>query len=97
MDESNKNVKAFLGAESTREAGEALRKGRETAVALGDEIGVEARIPAPVGIDPDLCKALGAGNELGAYIWLPGMPEPPEGSSLTFVDVSSRGVIWDPP
>ncbi len=47
VDESNKNVKAFLGAESTREAGEALRKGRETAVALGDEIGVEARIPAP--------------------------------------------------
>ena len=96
IDESNDNVTAFLGARSVREAATALRKARVMATALGDEIGVEARIHAPAGIDPDLCKALGAGNELGAYLQLPGAPEPQESLGLTLVEVAARGAVWEP-
>ena len=35
---------------------------------MGERIGVSAAIEAPVPLSPDLCKALGAGNELGVYV-----------------------------
>ncbi len=96
VEESNDNVTAFLQAGSAEEAVAAFRKGRDTGIALGDAIGVEARIPTPAGVDPEMCKSLGAGNELGAYLKAPGWPEPPVESGLTRVSVSASGITWQP-
>jgi phosphomevalonate kinase len=96
IQESNDNVNAFLDARHAREVAAAFRRARETGIALGDEIGVEARIPVPSGVDPDLCKAVGAGNELGAYLQIPGAPEPAAGSGLLPVRESESGVTWTP-
>jgi len=93
ISESNGNVRAFVEARSARTAAVAFRKARKTGIALGDAIGVEARIRAPAGVDPDLCKSVGAGNELGAYLRLPGAPEPPEQSGLVPVQVA-EGISW---
>jgi len=94
IEESNDHVRDFVAADDAVKVARALRKARETSIAIGDEIKVEARIPIPAGIDPDLCKSLGAGNELGVYMRLPGAPEPPASSILTPVKVSPAGVQW---
>jgi phosphomevalonate kinase len=96
IEESNGNAWAFLTAGSVEQAAAAFKKGRKTGIALGDAIGVEARIPAPVGVDPELCKSLGAGNELGAYLQLPGAPAPPPESGLTLIRIDPYGIIWQP-
>jgi len=96
VEQSNGNVKSFLAARSAREAAAAFRKARETGIALGDAIGVEARIQAPVGVDPDMCKSLGAGNELGVYLQLPGSPAPPAASGLIDVGKAACGIKWTP-
>ena len=96
VEQSNGNVKAFLAARSDREAAAAFQKARETGIAMGDAIGVEARIRAPVGVDPDMCKSLGAGNELGVYLQLPGAPAPPAESGLIDVGKAACGITWTP-
>jgi len=96
IEESNSNVMAFLQAAGAEEAASAFGKARDLGISLGDEIGVEARIPAPAGVDPGLCKSLGAGNELGGYLRLPGAPEPPEESELTRVRIAEGGITWQP-
>ena len=93
VEESNENIKAFLRARGARAAAAALGKARATGIALGDAIGVEARIPVPAGVDPELCKSVGAGNELGVYVRLPGAPEPPGQSGATGVTVAD-GFSW---
>jgi phosphomevalonate kinase len=96
IQKSNDNVRAFLAAGSAQEAAAAFRKGRQTGIDLGDEIGVQARIPVPFDVDPELCKAVGAGNELGAYLQVPGAPEPPAASGLLLVQASKEGAVWQP-
>jgi len=96
VDESDANVRAFLAADNPGEASAAFRRARETGINLGDEIGVQARIPAPAGVDPQLCKSLGAGNELGAYLQVPGAPEPPAALGLSLAQVASSGITWQP-
>ena len=96
IQESNDNARAFLAARSARETAAAFRRSRRTGIALGDEIGVEGRIPVPPGIDPELCKAVGAGNELGVYLQVPGAPEPPAESAFLTVSESQDGVTWTP-
>ncbi len=93
LDESDGNVAAFARARSARQAAEAFRKARRTGLDLGDAIGVDAAIPAPAGVDPDLCKAVGAGNELGVYLGLPGAPEPPASAGLVSVPIAD-GISW---
>jgi len=95
IEESNSNAKAFLEAKSAREAEAAFRRARDTGIMIGDEIGVQARMPVPPGVDPELCKALGAGNELGIYLQVPGAPEPPPDSGLIHEQVS-YGISWQP-
>ena len=96
IEESNGHVRDFATADNPAQAALALCKARQTSIMLGDEIGVEARIPVPAGIDPDHCKSLGAGNELGLYMRLPGTQEPHSSSMLTPVSVSLPGAQWSP-
>ncbi len=96
IQESDDNVRAFLAAGSAEEAAAAFRKARATGIALGDEMGVPARIPAPAGVDPEMCKAVGAGNELGAYLQVPGSPEPAAAPGLLLVRESEGGASWRP-
>ncbi|MGA2761769.1 MAG: hypothetical protein ABSG17_00250 [Spirochaetia bacterium] len=91
---SNTNVEAFLSARSAGKAVAAFRNARDTVIALGDAIGVEARIPCPPGVDPEMCKSLGAGNELGVYLRLPGEPEPPAEAGSDPIEVSPCGISW---
>jgi phosphomevalonate kinase len=93
--ESDGNVAAFFAASSAQKAAAAFRKARDTGIALGDAIGVDARIPSPAGVDPELCKSVGAGNELGVYLALPGAPAPPPRSGLIPVDVA-EGISCKP-
>ncbi len=95
LEESNRNVAALAQAHGAREAVDAFRAARRTGIALGEAIGVDARIAAPAGVDPELCKAVGAGNELGVYLRLPDAPEPPAKSGLTEVQVAD-GISWQP-
>lgn len=94
LEESNRAILSLLHASSAREAGSEIRACRDVGVAIGDAIGVEARIPAPHSVDPDSCKSLGAGNELGAFFLLPGIPNPPHDPGLRRVSASTRGIEW---
>ena len=96
MERSNNAVRSFLASSSAGEATAALREGRDLGVELGDAIGVSARIPVPAGLDPDLCKSLGAGNELGVYLCIPGAPEPLQGVGAVRLSIARRGVEWLP-
>lgn len=95
LDRSNRIVRSFLWAESASAAADALRAGRDLGIELGDSIGVNARIPVPDGLDPDLCKSVGAGNELGLYFRVPGAPEPPPAAGTRRVSISERGLTWE--
>ncbi len=94
LQRSNAAVMAFLSAASPEEASLAMRAGRDLGVELGEAIGVSARIPAPPGLDPDLCKSLGAGNELGAYFCFPDAAGPSPGPGLDRLVVSRKGITW---
>jgi phosphomevalonate kinase len=95
LEDSNRRVLEFLRAASAAEAARSLRDCRQLGIAIGDAIGVPARITAPAGIDLDRCKALGAGDELGACI-MPAEAAPPDGgSSFERAVVSERGISWE--
>lgn len=96
LEQSNRIVQSFLSARSPADAASFLRAGRELGIELGDSIGVNARIMAPEGLDPDLCKSVGAGNELGLYFRVPGAVEPPPGAGARRVSISERGLTWEP-
>ncbi len=92
--ESNAKVGALRAARTDGEAAAALIACRDLAVTLGAAMGVEARIPAPSGCDPDWCKAVGAGNELGVLV-VPRGSTLPEAPGLERVSPSEKGVMWE--
>ena len=96
MERSSRAAQSFLGSASVNEAASALRTGRDLGLELGDAIGVSARIPVPAGLDPDLCKSLGAGNELGVSLCLPGTPDPQPGQGVVRLPIAWRGTEWLP-
>jgi hypothetical protein len=53
-----------------------------------------AELEIPPGLDPKWCKALGAGNELGLCLLLPGT-QPPDDASLRLVPQADTGVLWE--
>ena len=95
LEQSNRIVQSFLSARSPADGASFLRAGRDLGIELGDSIGVNARIPVPDGLDPDLCKSVGAGNELGLYFRVPSAPEPPPGAGIRRVSISERGLVWE--
>jgi len=95
LDESNHCVRAFVRASSTGEAARRLRDCTRLGIAVGDAIGVPARISVPPNLDSDVCKALGAGNELGACLLPPSSPAPPEQAGVQRIPLSEGGVTWE--
>ncbi len=89
---SNGALEDFLHASSLLDSARAFSTCRKIGVELGDAIGVPARLPAPGALDADWCKAVGAGNELGACLLMdnaarpPGAPFPPMRQD--------RGIAW---
>jgi len=92
--ESNARVAAFLAADTDADRLAALAAYRGLCVALGDAIGVPARIGVPDGVDAARCKTLGAGNELGVCLLADGgAPLPP---TLLPAPLAATGVAWSP-
>ena len=97
LEESNRNVMAFMAAGTIGEAARAITACRRCGVRLGEAIGVPAAMETPPGLDPALCKAVGAGNELGVCLAAGGPPaEGADGPApgVERVIVSERGVAW---
>lgn len=90
LEESNKRVSSFIAAVSADEAAARWALCRDLGVELGDAVGVPAGMPVPRGVDPGLCKAVGAGNELGVCL-LPAGVE----TLLDPVSISSEGLQWE--
>jgi phosphomevalonate kinase len=90
LEESNSRVLAFLAACTKEEMAARWAECRQLGLDLGEAVGVPARIIPPPGIDPLLCKSIGAGNELGVCI-LPAGAEP----ALPAVDIAPEGVRWE--
>ena len=93
--ESNRSVREFVHARTTAEAASHLRACRELGVSLGRSIGVTAEIETPRGLDAAWCKALGAGNELGACLLPAGSAALHQGSEIQRVQASQKGILWE--
>jgi phosphomevalonate kinase len=92
LETSNDAVQAFVGARSRDEALQRLASCRQLARELGEAIGVSARIDVPPGLDAAWCKALGAGNELGACL----LAEESGQQSAFRAPLSEEGIVWEP-
>jgi len=95
LEDSNRNVQGFVHARAAVEAQQHLRACRELGVSLGRAIGVSAEIAPPLRMDSAWCKALGAGNELGACLLQAGSAALLPGSEVPAVDAAQEGVLWE--
>jgi phosphomevalonate kinase len=89
VEESNRHLRAFLQARCWEQARDHFAALRRLGLSLGESIGVPAGMEAPPPCEPELCKAVGAGNELGVYLG-----EPPPRAGLEPAAVSGQGVLW---
>ncbi|MGO9310439.1 MAG: hypothetical protein ACLQDL_15640 [Spirochaetia bacterium] len=92
--ESNDAIRAFGEAGSADRALPWLGACRKLGIQLGRSIGVPAELPVPPGLDPQWCKALGAGNELGLCLLPPGVPVPAL-DGLRCLPRAHAGVTWE--
>ena len=95
LQQSNQAVRRFLKADNWPAARPAFSASKELGMQLGEKIGVSAAIEPPIPLNPELYKAIGAGNELGIYL----DETPPEAGSrdqpgLEAVVPSPEGVRW---
>lgn len=90
LEESNRRVLAFLAAGTTEEMAARWAECRQLGIELGEAVGVPADITPPPGVDPALCKSIGAGNELGVCILPPGAESP-----LPAIQIASEGFRWE--
>jgi phosphomevalonate kinase len=94
LDESNRNVLTFIRASTAAEALQSLGDCKRLGISLGAAIGVSARLSLPPGLDERGCKAVGAGNELGACLLETDAPR--EGiPGLLEAPLSRKGVLWE--
>jgi phosphomevalonate kinase len=93
LEQSNEAVRGFVKAVTEGEALRWLDVCRKLGVELGDAIGVAARVDAPAGLDPARCKAMGAGDELGACL----LPRADSSPALPAwrAPLSPEGVAWE--
>ncbi len=95
LQSSNSAVLDFVRAGSAQEARRRFDACRRIGIELGDAIGVTARLDAPGELRAGLCKAVGAGSELGVCL-LPRDAAAPriEGTSIEPIQ-QDRGVAWE--
>jgi phosphomevalonate kinase len=65
LEESNRNVRAFVSSTSWREGAAHFERCKELGISLGERIGVTAVISPPQEVSSHFYKAVGAGNEIG--------------------------------
>ncbi len=90
LEESNAAVRGFCGARSLQEARRSFDACRRIGIHLGKAIAVPAEMSPPEGLDPDWCKALGAGNELGVCL-VAAAP----GFAVKRVHAAEKGLVWE--
>jgi hypothetical protein len=83
-------VQAFLDAENWAQGRRHFAALKYLGLRLGEQIGVSADISAPRSLQPELYKALGAGNELAIYM----ADTPTDDPALEAVTLSAGGVQW---
>jgi phosphomevalonate kinase len=90
---SNEAVAAFAGSSGWDEAARWFGKARELALALGRAIGVSADLAPPAAAAPGvLCKAVGAGNELGVLVG-PGAAGAAASEAVARIAVCAAGLV----
>jgi phosphomevalonate kinase len=94
LDQSNQAVRRFLQAENWPRARPAFTAAKQLGLRLGEQIGVSAAIGAPLFLDPQLYKALGAGDELGIYLAEVPPEAQPDEPVLQAVTLAPEGVQW---
>ena len=92
LEQSNRDVRSFVESRFPAEAAAAWARCRALGLWLGDAIGVPARVTSPAAVNLALCKAVGAGNELGACLH-PISDGPVQG--LLHFPVSAGGLAWE--
>jgi len=94
LKQSNAAVLAFIEADSWDRARPHFKHYRELAIGLGRDIGVSAEISPPKGLEDAVCKAVGAGNELGVV--LAAERSAAERAELAPLKIAEGGVVWAP-
>jgi phosphomevalonate kinase len=83
LSESNRAVREIAASDRWEQAQEPARQAAERSRRLGEMIGVPAEPTIPGGVEPDLAKCVGAGDELtlllGGNLAQRGNPSEPEG------------------
>jgi phosphomevalonate kinase len=90
--ESNNAVLSFMKAGYEEQARLWFDACRELGIELGASIGVPADASVPPDLDPNWCKALGAGNELGLCLLPPDVDAP---KGFQHVRPADTGVKWE--
>jgi len=94
LEDSNRCVREFLRADSAAQAAARLDACRRLGVAIGRAIGVPASVAAPPGFDASACKALGAGNELGACLVSAERAPDTAPPGVERALIAERGIVW---
>jgi len=95
LDASNFAVRNLVKAATPTALLEAWVQARTLGIDLGREIGSDASLDAPAGLEPaPFVKALGAGNETGVAAFPDGLPSRLP-SGLTPLVLSRDGVRWE--
>jgi phosphomevalonate kinase len=94
LQRSRAAVRSFAEADRLEDARAWFAACRDLGVDLGRSIGVSAEMEAPPGLDPRLCKAAGAGNELGFCLRVSGSAPPVVPPGCTVVPAAPGGVTW---
>ena len=92
---SNDAIRSFLAASSAHEAAPWFAESRRLGLSLGEAIGVPASIKPPAGLDPEWCKAMGAGNEMGICLAEEVMSEEHGNPRWQRLLAAREGIRWE--
>jgi phosphomevalonate kinase len=95
LEASNDAVRRFIHAASLSDAMQSFHACRTIGRELGEEIGVSACVESPPALDAAWCKAVGAGNELGACLLPRGAPLPAVDDTPGQLVHQDGGIAWE--
>jgi phosphomevalonate kinase len=91
LEESNHSVRGFASAKTWTEATTHFLRCKELGLQIGKAIGVPAEIESSSSDFSGWCKALGAGNEIGALL----SQSPVHDHDLQEIEIAEGGVRWE--